>query len=284
LKSKNLALLLPLLLLAGCYNADPKPVVQQQPKPPARAQGVDLATDAGHVAHHIKSNGLDFVARYYRKPDSRWPTLSANEAKVLSALGLNVVAVWESHSQHRDYFTYGRGYWDAVSAYRQAKAVGQPGGSAIYFAVDFDATGADLYPIDQYFRGITAGLAASNGGASEYKVGVYGSGAVCDSVNEPGWRNTPGCRTRPHGPDAASRAGTSGRAGPSRISASITIRTRRATITAGSASPECELACRAVLLLPRGPAMTQRRRRDGLRPQQFLRPHPARRAALPEGL
>ena len=98
MKSKNLALLLPLLLLAGCYNADPKPVVQQQPKPPARAQGVDLATDAGHVAHHIKSNGLDFVARYYRKPDSRWPTLSANEAKVLSALGLNVVAVWESIS------------------------------------------------------------------------------------------------------------------------------------------------------------------------------------------
>jgi hypothetical protein len=186
LKSKNLALLLPLLLLAGCYNADPKPVVQQQPKPPSRAQGVDLPTDAGHVAHHIKSNGLDFVARYYRKPDSRWPTLSASEAKVLSALGLNVVAVWESHSQHRNYFTYGRGYWDAVSAYRQAKAVGQPAGSAIYFAVDFDATGADLYPIDQYFRGITAGLVASNGGSSEYKVGVYGSGAVCDSVKRTG--------------------------------------------------------------------------------------------------
>jgi len=185
LKGKNLSLLLPLLLLAGCYSGDPKPVVQQ-PKPPARAQGVDLATDAGHVAHHIKSNGLDFVARYYRKPDSRWPTLSANEAKVLSALGLNVVAVWESHSQHRDYFTYGRGYWDAVSAYRQAKAVGQPAGSAIYFAVDFDATGADMDPIDQYFRGITAGLAASNGGTSEYKVGVYGSGAVCDSVKRTG--------------------------------------------------------------------------------------------------
>src|ERR1700730_919481 len=145
LKIKNLALCLPLLLLAGCYNADPQPVAQQ-PRFPARAQGIDLATDAGHVAQYIKGNGLDFVARYYRKPDSRWPALSANEAKVLSALGLNVVAVWESHSQHRDYFTYGRGYWDAVSAYRQAKAVGQPAGSAIYFAVDFDAKGADLVP------------------------------------------------------------------------------------------------------------------------------------------
>ena len=181
LKRKNLALLLPLLFLAGCYNPDTRPVAQQ-PKPPARAQGIDLPTDAGHVAHYIKSNGLDFVARYYRKPDSRWPALSANEARVLSSLGLNVVAVWESHSHKRDYFTYGRGYWDAVAAARQAKGVGQPPGSAIYFAVDFDATVADIYPIDQYFRGITAGLAASSGGTSEYKVGVYGSGAVCDAV------------------------------------------------------------------------------------------------------
>jgi hypothetical protein len=181
LKIKNLALCLPLLLLAGCYNADPQPVAQQ-PRFPARAQGIDLATDAGHVAQYIKGNGLDFVARYYRKPDSRWPALSANEAKVLSALGLNVVAVWESHSQHRDYFTYSRGYWDAMQAGQQAKLVGQPAGSAIYFAVDFDARGADIVPIDQYFRGITAGLAAATGGKSDYKVGVYGSGAVCDSV------------------------------------------------------------------------------------------------------
>jgi hypothetical protein len=181
LKIKNLALCLPLLLLTGCYNADPPPVAQQ-PRFPARAQGIDLATDAGHVAQYIKGNGLDFVARYYRKPDSRWPALSANEAKVLSALGLNVVAVWESHSQHRDYFTYSRGYWDALAAGQQAKAVGQPAGSAIYFAVDFDARGADIVPIDQYFRGITAGLAAATGGKSDYKVGVYGSGAVCDSL------------------------------------------------------------------------------------------------------
>jgi hypothetical protein len=181
LRSKTLILALPLLFLAGCSTPDQGPVAQQ-PRLPARSQGIDLPTDAGHVAHYIKNNGLDFVARYYRKPDSRWPALSANEARVLSAMGLNVVAVWESYSHKRDYFTYGRGYWDAVAAARQAKGVGQPAGSAIYFAVDFDATTADMYPIDQYFRGITAGLAASSGGTPEYKVGVYGSGAVCDAV------------------------------------------------------------------------------------------------------
>lgn len=175
---KNLALCLPLLLLVGCTNADPVPIAQQ-PRIPARSQGVDLATDAGRVAQYIKSNGLDFVARYYRTPGSRWPALSANEAKALSALGLNVVAVFESHSHHRDYFSYARGYWDAMQAAQQAKAVGQPGGSAIYFAVDFNAQEPDIRgPVDQYFRGIAAGFAAA-APTPEYRVGVYGSGAVC---------------------------------------------------------------------------------------------------------
>src|SRR5437763_14186827 len=181
LKIKNLALCLPLLLLVGCTNADPVPIAQQ-PRIPARSQGVDVATDTGRVAQYVKSNGLDFVARYYRTPGSRWPALSANEARALSALGLNVVAVFESHSHHRDYFSYARGYWDAMQAAQQAKSVGQPPGSAIYFAVDFDARGADIVPVDQYFRGISSGLAAANGGRSDYKVGVYGSGAVCDTL------------------------------------------------------------------------------------------------------
>lgn len=178
---KNLALCLPFLILVGCTNGDPQPVAQQ-PRIPARSQGVDLATDAGHVAQYIKSNGLDFVARYYRTPGSRWPALNANEARVLSALGLNVVAVFESHSQHHDYFSYARGYWDAMQAAQQARAVGQPAGSAIYFAVDFDARGDQIVPVDHYFRGIANGLAAAGGGRPEYKIGIYGSGAVCESL------------------------------------------------------------------------------------------------------
>src|SRR5438128_2278993 len=181
LKMKKLLPLLPMLLLAGCYNG-PNTTIVQKPQLVGRARGIDLATDAGQVAHRVKDTGLHFVARYYRKPDSRWPSLSANEARLISSLGLNLVTVWESHSQHRDYFTYSRGYWDAMAAAQQAKAVGQPAGSAIYFAVDFDARGADIIPVDQYFRGITSGLAAASGGKSDYKVGVYGSGAVCDSL------------------------------------------------------------------------------------------------------
>src|SRR5205823_3659553 len=128
----------------------------------------------------LRSSGLDFVARYYREPTSRWPTLSAREAAMLSSSGMNIVAVWESHSHTPAYFSYATGYSDAISASGQAKAIGQPAGSAIYFAVDFNAQGPDIQgPVDQYFRGIAAGLAAA-GGAQTYRVGVYGSGAVCD--------------------------------------------------------------------------------------------------------
>jgi hypothetical protein len=140
-----------------------------------------MATDARDVSLELKGSGVDFVARYYRHPTSRWPTLSAEEARTVSSLGKNLVAVFESHSHKPGYFSYDSGYLDGMSAYRQAKAIGQPVGSAIYFAVDYNAPQADIAgPIDRYFRGVHAGLRAAAGRAPEYRVGAYGSGAVCD--------------------------------------------------------------------------------------------------------
>jgi hypothetical protein len=118
---------------------------------------------------------------------SRWPTLSAEEARTVSANGMKLVAVWEYLSNRPEHFSYERGYGDALTAYQQARAIGQPPGSAIYFAVDYNAHGSDIAgPIQQYFRGVSAGLAAAGGGRSEYRVGVYGSGAVCDAMKRAG--------------------------------------------------------------------------------------------------
>ncbi|MGE5271511.1 MAG: DUF1906 domain-containing protein [Thiohalocapsa sp.] len=167
------------LLLAACAEAPP-------PAPPPRAsgfaQGIDMATDARDVSQELKGSRLDFVARYYRDPASRWPTLSAAEAQMVSATGLRLVAVWESHSHRREYFSYAAGYADGMAAYRQAKAIGQPPGSGIYFAVDFNAQDPDIHgPVDQYFRGVRAGMQAAAGPQpADYRIGVYGSGAVCD--------------------------------------------------------------------------------------------------------
>lgn len=171
------------LILGACAARRPTP-------PPSQAvntltnivpgQGIDLATDVSERLDEVKQSRLDFVARYYRPPESRWPALSMGEAQLLSSLGVKIVAVWEWHSRDAAHFNYLTGYDDAVMAYQQAKAVGQPAGSAIYFAVDFDAR--SLAPIDDYFRGVAAGLAAASGGKSDYMIGVYGSGAVCSAI------------------------------------------------------------------------------------------------------
>ncbi|HEV2188757.1 MAG TPA: glycoside hydrolase domain-containing protein [Stellaceae bacterium] len=175
------AILVAVLILAGCESQPlpPPPIAAAPPRSAGPVRGVDLPTDASDILSELKTSRLDFVARYYRDPASRWPTLSAGEVQRLSALGLKIVTVWESHSRRPDYFSYASGYYDALSAYRQAQSVGQPAGSAIYFAVDFNARGPDLYRVDQYFRGVAAGFAAAGNGRPGYKVGVYGSGAVC---------------------------------------------------------------------------------------------------------
>lgn len=178
----KLAPFLAALVLAGCETPPPPAVAVAPPPAVGLARGIDLPTDASDVLGQLKGSRIDFVARYYRDAASRWPTLTASEVQRIAALGLKIVTVWESHSHRPDYFSYASGYGDALNAYRQAKAVAQPSGSAIYFAVDFNARGPDLAPVDQYFRGVAAGFAAAGGGKPEYKVGVYGSGAVCDMV------------------------------------------------------------------------------------------------------
>lgn len=168
------------LALAGCESTPPAKVTAAPPN--GYAQGIDMARDARDYSQELKGSHLDFVARYYRDPASRWPTLTAAEAQMLSAAGKRLVAVWEWHSGRRDYFSYASGYSDGMAAYRQAKGVGQPAGSAIYFAVDFNAHDDDIRgAIDPYFRGVRAGFQAAAGGtAPDYRIGVYGSGAVCD--------------------------------------------------------------------------------------------------------
>jgi hypothetical protein len=177
-----LALIAPIgIVLAGCGGKEPP--LALGPSSPGVARGIDIPTDARDVSQELKGSGLHFVARYYRDPASRWPTLSSEEVRSLSTAGIKLVTVWESHSHKPEYFSYAAGYADGMAAHRQVRAVSQPAGSAIYFAVDYNAPEPDIHgTIDRYFRGVAAGLAAAAGGPREYRIGVYGSGAVCGYV------------------------------------------------------------------------------------------------------
>lgn len=191
MKLIRLAAIFPVLVLAGCSDPPdpPRAFPSQTPAlPPSLRQGlgIDMATDASDVLNELKDAQIEFVARYYRDPDSRWPALSPSEAQRLSSMGLKIVAVYEYHSPRPWHFTYAGGYYDALTAYSEARAVGQPPGSAIYFAADFHARDDDLASVVSYFRGIYAGLMTAGAGTEDYAVGVYGSGPVCDAVREAG--------------------------------------------------------------------------------------------------
>jgi hypothetical protein len=78
LKLISLAAIFQALVLAGCSERpDPPPAFPSQTPAllPSAGQGVgiDMPTDASDVIYELKDANVEFVARYYRDPDSKWP-------------------------------------------------------------------------------------------------------------------------------------------------------------------------------------------------------------------
>jgi hypothetical protein len=126
------------------------------------------------VSKQVKSEGYDFVARYLAPDTSAWKKLTNNEAKTLTQAGLKIVSVWETTAD-RALGGATAGTTDGKLALAEAIKIGQPKGSTIYFAVDFDATSSQ-------FATVTAYLKAAAKEISEYKMGVYGSYTVVEEV------------------------------------------------------------------------------------------------------
>jgi hypothetical protein len=138
------------------------------------AIGFDCASKLNATsAKALKAAGFEFVARYL--PTTAWKGLSAEEANLIKAAGLKLVSIFEKEATKLSYFTKAQGVSDAQEAYKLAKAVGQPSGSTIYFAVDYEAQPAHMGAIIEYLSGIKQCLV-------DYKVGLYGSYAVMMAV------------------------------------------------------------------------------------------------------
>ncbi len=268
MKPAKLAPVFTALILTACHSPpSPPPPAIAVPPSIGSGQGIDLATDASDVLIELQQSRLEFVARYYREPQSRWPALSASEAQQLSSLGLKIVAVWESHSRDPAHFSYTSGYFDAMTAYDEARAIGQPAGSAIYFAVDFNARGQLLDDIDAYFRGIAAGLAMAGGGRPRLMRSASMAPALFATRSSArASRATAGCRTRSHGRvRPATTVGTSCKAPRPRICPSTRIPTKPGKITAHSGSPA---ARPPRLLIPPGSAHRYRLNSPRLNPHR----------------
>ena len=147
----------------------------------ATLKGFDTPLDMGRYAAALRRRGYDFVMRHYsRDPGSK---LGLEEACQLSGAGLRIGALWVHGATHQAYFTRQQGLLDGADALRLARAAGQPAGSAIYIAIEHDATREEVDgQIAAYFTGIRATL----GGPAGYRVGVHGSGRCCAAMIDRG--------------------------------------------------------------------------------------------------
>lgn len=95
----------------------------------------------------------------------------------ISNSGLFIVSIYErGYPTHIGYFTAAQGSKDAGNAIRQARSLGQPVNTPIYFTVDYDASPSDMDGgITQYLQAVKQ-VFGENG--NPYKLGLYGSGAV----------------------------------------------------------------------------------------------------------
>jgi len=153
-------------------------------------RGIDASMDCTPYASNLQAQGIGFIARYYSNlARTRNPAkvLTPREAHNLGQAGFSLVAVWEFLAIP-GYFTGPQGEADGEYAYRYAtEVIRQPENSAIYFAVDFDATQAQFVQgVVPYFQGVAQSLSDIGGNQPIYSMGVYGSGAVCAALKQAG--------------------------------------------------------------------------------------------------
>ncbi|NOU85071.1 DUF1906 domain-containing protein [Paenibacillus sp. LMG 31460] len=140
-------------------------------------KGFDCSTPlTAQTAAAFVNDGYLFVARYL--VPSGYKALTKSESETISEAGLQIVSVFET-TANRALGGRSAGLADGATAVQVAHNLGQPPGSCIYFAVDFDASSAQMPTIIAYIR-------AASEATPEYTTGVYGSYTVMEAVRNAG--------------------------------------------------------------------------------------------------
>lgn len=137
--------------------------------------GIDCASPlTATKAKALAAAGAKFVLRYHTIDAYKWKRLTAAEAKAIQDAGLMLGAVFQRGTS--DVLGAAvNGMRDGKQALIEARNAGQPAGSVIFFAVDFNAQAKDMSAIEAYLRAVTKELAG-------YKVGVYGHHGVIEEM------------------------------------------------------------------------------------------------------
>lgn len=135
----------------------------------------------------LVASAKSFVIRYHSRTTAQAEKrLTPAEAAALARAGIRIATVYQDRAREPEDFGAARGEQDGHSAFVFAGQVGQPAGSAIYFAVDVDFSAAQLRAsVLPYFRAVKAAFdAAAAAGGSGFRIGVYGSGLTCRLLKE----------------------------------------------------------------------------------------------------
>src|SRR5260370_29636634 len=140
---------------------------------------VDNVSNTSDHIPFLRGKGVTAVGRYYST--RAWKRITKPEAAALSDAGIEIFTVFEDSGNPE--LSADSGIHDAQIALQQATGVGQPQGSAIYFAMEHLPNGynaSHLPGIRNYYRGLKEVL------DGKYRLGVESDGVVCEALHSDG--------------------------------------------------------------------------------------------------
>lgn len=171
-----------------------------QPDDPGSIAIVDTPNNAAKVAAELSARNVKVVVRFFARKPQRGlrEKIMASDANIINGVreptllirnGLSIVSLYQYRNNLPAKFLRGLDDTgsakaevaaDAKAALEQARLVGQPEGSAIYFGIDFNLTpnGDVVDAVVEYFRVINQTV------GSRYAIGVYGNGFVNRALRE----------------------------------------------------------------------------------------------------
>jgi hypothetical protein len=154
-----------------------------------RVEAVDLSAPVNQsFLNNMRVLGVKTIIRYYDHEDETLPgkTLRRGERDLILMNGFRTAVVFQHHNDQFASFTPLRGSQDAERSIALAGENSQPKGSTIYFGVDGPWKGFyELNNIGAYFKEVYTRLVRTG-----YRVGVYGSGLVCNALLAAGLAET----------------------------------------------------------------------------------------------
>lgn len=145
---------------------------------------IDTNSNCTKVVKWLVDRGVEVVGRYYAPSSSNSKVIKRPEAQALSGAGIKIFTVFEGFGSAADLeLTAAEGARHGGIAKTQARAIGQPNGSVIYFAVEglpSGYTSGDIPALRDYFGGINGAL------GGDYTSGAYGDGVVCQTLRADG--------------------------------------------------------------------------------------------------